>query len=300
MFDRNSDKFASALLFFSAAFWGLYWLPLREMGQAGLSATWSVAFFNFCPLLVLVPYVLLKREEQLRHMKAVTLVALMTGVGLACYATGLVMSSVIRATLLFYLTPIWSTIIGVIWLRERLSVGRIVAIALGLLGLYLLISSGDAESVPLNIGDIFAVLSGVFWAVGAAGIKRWPEVPTSVTSTGQFVFACLASAAFGIFYFGEEVPELGAFVSAFPVGFFAGTFVLLPTLYAIFWASKRLFPGRVGLLMMSEALVAILSASLLLPEEVLSFWQWTGGFIVIAACLVEILSKDEAEPLPST
>jgi len=38
--------------------------------------------------------------------------------------------------------------------------------------------------------------------------------------------------------------------------------------------------------MMSEALVAVLSASWLLPEEMLSPQQWIGGAIVLAACLI--------------
>jgi len=293
LLDTSSDKTPSITLFVAAAFWGLYWLPLREIGAVGLPTAWSVAFFNACPLLVLIPYVIVKRKTYLTDLRAVALVALLTGLGLSFYATGLVVSTVIRATLLFYLTPIWSTIIGMIWLKEKLSTGRVFAIVIGLGGLWLLLSGDDGTSVPLNIGDLFALLSGVFWGFGAAAMKKWPGAPTLTTSMGQFAVTLVVSSFLALVVFETQIPPVSAFVAAFPIAFFASTFVLLPSLLAIFWASKRLFPGRVGILMMSEALVAILTASWLLPEETMSFWQWVGGIIIITACFVEVLTKDE-------
>ena len=41
------------------------------------------------------------------------------------YSKGLVETTVIRRHLLFYLTPIWSTIFGIIWLSEKLTFGRV-------------------------------------------------------------------------------------------------------------------------------------------------------------------------------
>lgn len=293
MFEHSSDRTHSILLFVAAAFWGLYWIPLREIEKFGLSSTWSVAFFNLCPLIVLVSYVIWNRKAQLQNLRAVAMIGLMTGIGLGFYASGLVVSSVIRATLLFYLTPIWSTIIGVIWLSEKLTTGRVAAIALGLAGLWLLLSGNADSPVPLNVGDVFALLSGVFWGFGAAWMKKSPEFPTAITAMFQFTVACATTSFMAIVYFGEAIPSAEAFILAFPISFGASTFVLLPSLFVIFLTSRYLFPGRVGVLMMSEALVAIISASLLLPEETMSAWQWVGSTIILTACFVEVLTKDE-------
>ena len=287
-------KSPSIILFTAAAIWGLYWVPLREIEAIGLTSTWSVAFFNACPLVVLVPYVIWNRRTQMQHLRAVAMIGLLTGLGLSFYASGLVFSSVIRVTLLFYLTPIWSTIIGVIWLSEELRPGRIAAIVLGLVGLWLLLASNDGSTQPLNIGDLMALLSGVFWGFGAAGMKKWPLAPTAATASGQFIVTSLFCTFLALTVFGDTLPEPGVFLSALPVAFLASVLVLLPSLFAIFWASRLVFPGRVGILMMSEALVAIISASLLLPEETMTFWQWTGGVIIITACLVEVTVGDES------
>ncbi len=90
----------------AVAIWGLYWVPLREIEALGLTATWGVAFFNACPLIVLFPYVIWNRKIHVQHLRAVAIIGLMTSLGLTFYASGLVYSSVIRVTLLFYLTPI--------------------------------------------------------------------------------------------------------------------------------------------------------------------------------------------------
>ena len=289
-------KSPSVILFMAAALWGLYWVPLREIEALGLTSTWSVAYFNAGPLIVLIPYVIWQRKTQLQQLRAVALIGLMTGLGLSFYASGLVYSSVIRVTLLFYLTPIWSTIIGVVWLSESLRPGRVVAIVLGLGGLWLLLTGNDATTRPLNIGDLMALLSGVFWGFGAAGMKKWPDAPTAMTATGQFIVTTLFCAFLAMAVFGDSLPDGAVLVAAMPVAFLASILVLLPSLFAIFWASRLVFPGRVGILMMSEALVAIISASLLLPEETMTFWQWVGGVVIIVACLVEVAVGDKDTP----
>ena len=286
-------KSPSAILFLAASLWGLYWVPLREIESLGLTTTWSVAFFNAGPLAVLIPYVLWRRATQFKHLRAVAIIGLFTGLGLSFYASGLVFSSVIRVTLLFYLTPIWSTIIGVVWLSEKLRPGRIVAIVLGLGGLWLLLAANDDAVQPLNVGDLMALLSGVFWGFGAAGMKKWPEAPTAMTAIGQFVTTTVFCSFLALAVFGDTLPEGSVFLAALPVAFIASVFVLLPSLFAIFWASRLVFPGRVGILMMSEAIVAIISASLLLPEESMTLWQWVGGAVILTACLVEVFAGDK-------
>jgi hypothetical protein len=46
-----SDNRLSLAHAFSAGVWGLYRYPLRTIEDAGLSGTWSVVFFNACPMI---------------------------------------------------------------------------------------------------------------------------------------------------------------------------------------------------------------------------------------------------------
>ena len=64
---------------------------------------------------------------------------------------------------------------------------------------------------------------------------------------------------------------------------------MLPGFIVIFKVSQILFPGRVGILMMSEVLVAFISASILLPEETMTTIQWLGAMGIVSAGIIEVI-----------
>ncbi|MBY8976491.1 DMT family transporter [Rhodobacteraceae bacterium NNCM2] len=286
----STTNFASIAVFISATVWGLYWVPLRYFETQGVDGAWTVALLNMPPLVILVPLMLWYWRTHRPHLVQVVAIGFMTGTGLALYASGLVLSSVVRATMLFYLTPVWATLIGLVWLEEKVNWQRWLAILVGLVGLFLLLSGGSDDSRPLNIGDLFAVLSGIFWSAGAALIKRYPDAPLPGMTLFQFAFTSLVAVLCSAIAAPLDLPEIGPVLASLPVAAFASIGLILPTVWIIFWAQKILFPGRAGLLMMSEVLVAVISASIFLPEEVMSTVEWIGGGLIICACLIEVLS----------
>lgn len=287
MTDPGLQRRASLALVLGASVWGLYWLPLREMNRLGIEGTWGVVFFNFCPLLVLVPLMVWQRVNLWTRPGPAVFIGVMTGVAMGIYSTAMVIAPVIRVTMEFYLTAVWSTIIGVVWLSERLDLRRLATVAAGLVGLFLLIAgTSDAAGSAFGLGDVLALAAGVLWAFGAAGMKRWPGEHVLATTFHQFLFAVLAGALLAQAIFPGTAPPAAELQKAFPLAFLGSTLFLFPSIIAIFWASRVLFPGRSAILMMSEALVATLSATLLLPEETMTLMQWSGGAIVLLACLL--------------
>ena len=287
MTDARSTRLATLGLFFGASVWGLYWLPLRALSDMGLSGGWGVVYFNLCPLLVLAPILIWGRRTMFRNLRAALFIGAATGLGLGLYSTSIVLGSVVRMTMEFYLTAVWSSIIGVVWLSERADLRRGITVAAGLLGLLLLLSGGsDDPASALGLADVLAVTSGILWAFGAAGMKRWPGAHVAATTAFQFVFAVFAGGALQLLVLSGPVPTIDQLITAFPLSFFGSTLILLPSVYLIFWACRLLYPGRAAILMMSEAVVAVVSATLLLPDETLTGQQWLGGAIVLLACLI--------------
>ncbi len=282
-----TSGFASGAVLISAAAWGLYWIPLRYLEATGVDGAWAVALVN-APAALLLAVAAAWRWESYRAMTgSVLAIGLFTGAGFALYALGLVYSSVVRATLLFYLTPAWATLIGIVWLGEKATWRRWAAIAGGLAGLVLLVARGGG-TVPLNIGDLFAFLSGVFWAVGAALIMRSGGVPVAGMGMVQFTVTTGIALLLGGLVDGFAVPVSAVLLAALPTSVAVALFGMLPAVCILFWAQKFLFPGRVGLLMMSEVLVAVFTASLLLPDERLGLLEWGGAILIVGACFLEI------------
>lgn len=284
-----SERTLSIGIVLGSAAWGFYWLPLRSIEATGMSGVWSVVFFNACPLILLLPLLLLKVRQLQAVIVPTVIAAFLLGLAFTCYANGLVETTVVRATLLYYLTPIWSTIIGVVWLSEPLTRARVVAVFVAFAGLYLLLANGEVGKHPLNIGDFYSLLAGIFWALGLAGLKRCPDIPIAPLTAFTFIATTCLSALFALGHDINAVPDVNMLMSALPTAMFWSIIVLLPCFFIIFRVSQILFPGRVAILTMSEVVVAVISASILLPGENMLWIQWLGAFAIVAAGLIEVV-----------
>ena len=298
--EKTPDKTLGIFLALSAGVWGLYWLPLRSIEELGVSASWSVVLFNACPLVVLVP-LLLFNYQQLKGLVGPTILAgLMIGIAFNLYANGLLETTVARATLLYYLTPIWSTLLGVVWLSEPLTKARIIAIGVALIGLFLLLSNANSSNQALNIGDLYSFMSGIFWAIGVSVLNRWATIPILPLLACTFLATTLFSALTAGLLPANPVPDLQAVKMALPAAAFWAIFIFVPSFFIIFRISQLLFPGRVGILTMTEAIVAIVSAAILIPEESMLLLQWLGAGAIILAGLIEVLfgySKNKVDSM---
>jgi drug/metabolite transporter (DMT)-like permease len=175
---RNTDPMLlpSLGIVLGGVLWGLFWLPVRTLGGMGLQGAWpAAAIFGGC-LCLLLP-VLPFRWRQLAHnWRALAPDGLFTGAALALYSISLMMTEVVRSLLLFYLTPVWSTALGLMLLGERLTFGRFAALALGGAGLVVVLGGGEGIPWPRNLGDWFALAAGMARAYGSLRLNRMGTV----------------------------------------------------------------------------------------------------------------------------
>lgn len=286
---KEPSGLAAAAVFLSAAIWGLFWMPIRLFDEHGIGGEWALISFYFPAFVVLLPVVVFDLARQFRHFGAALAIGFFIGAALAMFGVGILHTSVVRATVLFYLSPVWGTLIGQFWLGEVPSRRRWVGIFLGILGLILLIF--ERQAVAFNAGDFLALLSGMCWAVGLAGIKRVGEIPIAGLSLFQFMFAVLFIFALERLFSPLDPPSIGGNLVEFISIAGISVCFIVPALFLLAWASRILYPGRVGLLMMSEVLVAITTASIFIPEETLYTTQWAGAVLIIIASMVELVGN---------
>ena len=286
---KNIQTIAAAAVFLSAAFWGLFWVPVRYFEANGIQGAWAVVLLYLPACVILLPWCVYDWRKQREHFRLALLVGVLVGLGLSCYGIGIIYTSVARATLLFYLTPVWSTILAFFFLGEPLRWNRWAAIILGLLGMLLLVSHDEGKG--FNIGDFLSLLSGMFWALGATIIRANEETPILGMTLSQFLFASIFVVVIAGFLRPLDLPDIAVSLPLLLVVVFASVFMMAPSVFLLFWASQLLSPGRVGLLMMSEVIVALMSASYFLPGETLSVLQWLGAGLILSAAAVEFSSE---------
>ena len=94
---------------------------------------------------------------------------------------------------------------------------------------------------------------------------------------------------------GDAIPAISNVLAALPVAFLASAVVFLPSVLLIFRIMQYLSPGLVGILMLSEVLVAALSSRVFLHES-LTLWQWGGVLAILATGVFVGLTETSADP----
>ena len=143
--------------------------------------------------------------------------------------------------------------------------------------------------IILNFGDFSSILSGLFWALGASILKKWSKLPIIPLTAIVYFSTTSLSILLAIIVYKAPIPSLALIGQNFSTAFIWSVIVLLPSFCIIFRISQILFPGRVGILMMSEVAVAVISAKILLPEEQMVILQWIGASAILLAGVVEII-----------
>ena len=274
LFTREYEqRHALLIIFLASSFWGVLWVPMRHIEAMGLSGLWVVVLFHFLPALAMLPLIVRTAPSSRRDWGRAAVAGALMGAGFALYALGLVVASVTKTVILFYMTPIWSTVIAYFVLRERAGWGRWLAIAAALVGCAL-VTGVNRDELRSDPADLLGLLSGLFWALGSVMIRRYDGLNFVHVSFLQYLSGGIM-ALLAALYLGDPLPQLNAFLQAIPPAFLASVVVFLPSVLLIFRIMQYVSPGLVGILMLSEALVAAVSAAFWLGET-LSSTQWIG------------------------
>lgn len=295
--NKDTQLAPSIILFVTTALWGIFWLPLRHIEAAGISGVWAVVVINLVPLFFLLPLVLYRRKDFFTDIKTKVLVGIAMGGGMAFYAIAFLYTSILRTTLLFYMSPIWATVLAMFLLKEKTNAGRWIAIAVAFAGLLLILSgkSDNGLAASLNRGDLFALLSGLFWGYGTVVIKKSSDIPAIDLVPSQYFWATIIATGVlltTVSHAEFQMPSMQQWIDSLPlvIGFYV--VLVLPTIVICTRIAQIISPGRVCLLMMSEVLVAGVSAPLLAGESI-SVIEWLAGFLIITATLIEVYSTPE-------
>ena len=296
LFTREYEqRHALLIIFLASSFWGVLWVPMRHIEAMGLSGLWVVVLFHFLPALAILPLIVKTASSSRRDWGRAAVAGALMGAGFALYALGLVVASVTKTVILFYMTPIWSTVIAYFVLCERAGWGRWLAIAAALVGCAL-VTGVSRDELRFDPADLLGLLSGLFWALGSVVIRRYDALNFVTVSFLQYLFGGIM-ALLAALYFGDPIPQLNALLQAIPPAFLASVVLFLPSVLLIFRIMQYVSPGLVGILMLSEALVAAVSAAFWLGET-LSSMQWIGvGAILTTGVFIGFYEGKAVKPV---
>ena len=289
---RSNQILPSLAIAVSGALWGLFWMPLRYFDDHGVNAAWVALVFFAVTVLATVPFVTWAAPRRAMRDTDIIVSGLLTGTAFTLYIVSLVHTEVIRALLLFYLTPVWSTALGFVFMGHAVTRNRMLALALGIVGLLVVLDYRGAIPVPRNIGDWMALAAGLAWACGtirlyARGSARIPHTVLAFAVGG--LVSCLVILVLPQFGLGA-VPTAAATGAMMPAIVLLALLAFVPTNMLILWGSQRVNPGRVGLLLMTECVVGTASAALFSGEP-FGLREGLGSALIVGAGTVEVLRR---------
>ena len=278
---------ASLIVLVTGIFWGLYWVPVREIAEAGLDGAWGTGAITFATAVLLLPFVF-RNLPALRHADAIGLLSVaLGGAAFALYSIGFLYGKVALVVLLWFFSPVWSILIARFLLGWQVPRLRLLAVAVGLSGLFIMLGGDGGLPVPGSLGEWMAFLGGLIWAFATAGMRLKSQLPPAPAA---FLFALGAAVTSFLFApFLEPLPVL-AHGDIWPVTLqvlLTGGLWWGASIAALMWATVRLDPARVGILLMTEVIFGAMTAALF-AGETLSRSEVIGGALVILCGLLEV------------
>ena len=277
---------------FSTLLWGTSWYPLRIMHARGLDDAWAITLLFGIVLLAMLPFAWPRRSLLLAHWRVLVLSGLAGGLAMTAYYLSVTATEVIRAVLLFYMAPVWGTLIEAVVLRQRVAPTRIVSLLLGAAGLLVVLGGNASFPVPQNRGDWLALAAGLSFSVSTTLVFRESRLDSFGATfgcvAGTVVMAGLAIVAAGVGWLDAQ-PITGLALQA-NGGLLVGMalFCVFPMCFLTLWGARLISPARLSLLLMGEVCVAVLSAALLTHEPI-GLREISGTLLVLSAALAESL-----------
>ncbi len=287
--DRGHPLAVFSLLI-SGVVWGLCWWPLKYFSSLGLDGH-AIALTAYALVgAVSLPVIWRERRQWRGELYWLLLIGLFFGLANFLFTWSLMVGSVVRSMLLFFLLPAWGAIGGRLFLKEKLGPRRLLAVALCLGGVFTIVGGIDVFSEPLSFADATALIAGLAYTAAGISNRAARDIPIASRTLMSFV-GCTAVALAGLALHVPALPSLPAADWGW-LCLFAFVWLLGGTLLTTFGVT-HVQASRAAVLQVVELVVAVISA-VLVGGESLSAGEYAGGAMILAATLIEALGPQQA------
>jgi drug/metabolite transporter (DMT)-like permease len=254
------------------------------MNDIGLDAMLLVLIAFSSAGIMLMPALIIQRKAWLSKFHFVLLVAFFGGMANASFQTAIYHGDVIRVMILFYLLPVWSVIGGKIFFKEKIDTIRATAVIAALSGAALILGINESFFQQFSYIDVLAICSGLGLAFNNLVFRATPDIPVASKISAMFL-GCAAMIGVSIL--------IGATAITYPenmsvTGYAIVYGVLWITLitFGTQWSVTHLEAGRSSLIIVSELVVAVVSAAIITQADMTTV-EIAGGLLVLSAAIIE-------------
>ena len=283
MTNSNNKQFNLAVLgiLFSSTMWGLIWYPMRILEQQGLPVVWSTLLMYFAAAIVASVMLFKQIKDFAGHWPlSLWALAIAAGVTNIAFLVALTQGEVMRVMLLFYLSPLWSVLLSRWWLGEKISRLSMLMIIVAMSGTMIMLWHPEIGMPwPNDMADWLALFAGFMFSVNNVLSRKLADVAMEVKTTIVY-WGVVMVAGLVLVLQQSSVPDisLNLWVAVMVFGGLCFTAMTVAVLYGL----ARMPVFRSAILMLSELVVAAISAWWLTNEQ-MSQTEWLGGALIFIA-----------------
>lgn len=269
------------LLVTGAIAWGLGWLPLHHFASLGLVGMPLVLLVYGLLSFIALPVLWRERRVWFPQRNGLLAIAVCGGGATAALVTALAIGEVVRVMLLFYLAPVWGVLGGWLLLGERLTLLRVGALFLAMLGIALTLGISSELLQPLSGSDWLALAAGLGFSLNNLATRAADQVPLASKTLAPFVGSALIAAVLCPLL-GEYPPSL-SFELSWQISLMSLGWLL--SMAAVQYGVSHIEAGRAAVLVVFELVAAVLSSAWI-GEQAIGIHEWTGAALVTLAALI--------------
>ena len=264
----------------AATLWGLYWIPLRFLENSGISGLWASVLIYFVSFLFVFPRFFKLRADFYASKTLYVLLAIFAGWTNLGFVLALLEGEVVRVMVLFYLSPIWATLLAFLILDERLKRHNILALALAVTGVFLISWHPEVKfTKSFHRADLYAITSGLAFAITNILVRKIGGLTHTVKMCSAW-FGVMVLAGCGILFTQEGFPvvTLNNLLLIIVLGF--------PLMIVLTWTAQYAVSNLPiylsSVLFLFEIIVGAVSA-VMLANEFITIIQFIGIVMILSA-----------------
>lgn len=298
--DAGGDVQAKLMLVVLCLLWGVTW-PIMKIALADIPPlSMRTMTAGFGALTLLVVCLLTRRALRLppQVWGQVFIISLLNiGAFSVLSAYAQITASTSRVTILIYTMPIWAVLMAWLMLGERPNGRQGLAVALGIVGLAVLIYPLAGQGVPLGI--LLALVAGVSWAAGTVYVK-WSRLPLDALALAFWQVAIAFFVIAGcMFVFDGRLNLDNAHAGSLLATAFAGV-IGSGIAYALWFVIvRRLSAATASLGALGNPAVGVVATVLMVGERPTAT-DIVGFALIFAASACVLLGPSTSQPKAAT
>lgn len=201
------------------------------------------------------------------------------------YVLAVIDGEVMRVMLLFYLSPLWTLIFAHFLLKEKTHFTGYIAIAVSLLGAFIMLHNPTMSSLPLprNTAEWFALSSGIGFSLTNVITRQSTHLSIRAKSFAVWIGVLVVALAFMPFV-KETFPAPSFFSLTNWLVMFLIAILLLAATLLVQYGVTQIRATRASVLFLFELVVAAV-ASYYLANETMTINEWIGGGLIVTAAI---------------